>query len=728
MMKIVSHPVLRAHLATLLHRLVTELKDAQRGTQAKRITVPGYSEQAAARLYFQVITALSEKCVGEDDKAIAECICPLSVLRMPTEYPNFSGTPHDVLLKSDHRADFTNVPEIAPGSPESTLFLACELYYVSVKAWMVRSFSNIMNLSAARKTYLRLLAAGKTSQAELRLMRERLAEDLRILSWDLSSIYRVGLQPHLASFASAVFKMVRYYVEHGYSQFIPVMFVESATDVVHYVRKTYPRYVELFESRPEISLFFMVHFRSKIIRYQPTREYIMMTVGGLVGINEVHRRQALYIIENHLDIMRHFITQVFDQFSNTMAWTLVVNMLSNFNCGNGFVVLGTEADDFAAFFGDPIPASPEDIEAYARLNKTQIDFFEDASAWQHEGPDSSPLSFLKNAITHGNWCVTELSSFLSGTNENETVTTEVRSKRQRGASVFDYTVKVLHILEGILHTGFNFFFNTTDDNAGTVPSHNATPISAASKTMLVAELVGQCLGRFCGENTALKRVCELDMPGLDKLQCTSMAAPIIGLLFNMMGPRPEEIVGMVKHLGTTEAIAKYRAYVDNADSNALPKALLTYVDSLVKENIFFRFLACPRVDWDHNRVRYILTHFDWADVCRKSRHASNVRLLRFLPLAAIAYEALADERDRIQEIIRLHPRASCGGDCTTLVDGDEDDEEGSVCAICYATPLEVVFEPCGHSSCRSCIERHQISDRRCFFCKAWVKSVKSLKE
>ncbi|EDQ85240.1 uncharacterized protein MONBRDRAFT_29379 [Monosiga brevicollis MX1] len=61
-----------------------------------------------------------------------------------------------------------------------------------------------------------------------------------------------------------------------------------------------------------------------------------------------------------------------------------------------------------------------------------------------------------------------------------------------------------------------------------------------------------------------------------------------------------------------------------------------------------------------------------------------------------------------------------------LLSSDDDDED--LCPICYATPQEVTFEPCGHRSCEMCIQRHLLNSTKCFFCNEPVKSARAMLE
>lgn len=58
---------------------------------------------------------------------------------------------------------------------------------------------------------------------------------------------------------------------------------------------------------------------------------------------------------------------------------------------------------------------------------------------------------------------------------------------------------------------------------------------------------------------------------------------------------------------------------------------------------------------------------------------------------------------------------------TKLLNDDE-----NTCTICYAFPIAAVFKPCNHQTCRTCIDRHLLNTRECFFCKATIDRVEDL--
>lgn len=53
-------------------------------------------------------------------------------------------------------------------------------------------------------------------------------------------------------------------------------------------------------------------------------------------------------------------------------------------------------------------------------------------------------------------------------------------------------------------------------------------------------------------------------------------------------------------------------------------------------------------------------------------------------------------------------------------------DDDNKCAICYNYDNSAKFEPCGHESCKSCINHHLLNTRLCFFCKSQIMRVLEL--
>jgi Kip1 ubiquitination-promoting complex protein 1 len=75
-------------------------------------------------------------------------------------------------------------------------------------------------------------------------------------------------------------------------------------------------------------------------------------------------------------------------------------------------------------------------------------------------------------------------------------------------------------------------------------------------------------------------------------------------------------------------------------------------------------------------------------------------------------EVSAEEIDQVKKlvhILRTEKRPQ-----SALVNEDD------LCTICYAEEISVRFQPCGHTSCRSCIQHQLMNKNECFYCKGAV--------
>ncbi|KAK2091146.1 hypothetical protein P7K49_030430 [Saguinus oedipus] len=78
----------------------------------------------------------------------------------------------------------------------------------------------------------------------------------------------------------------------------------------------------------------------------------------------------------------------------------------------------------------------------------------------------------------------------------------------------------------------------------------------------------------------------------------------------------------------------------------------------------------------------------------------------------------ADELAQVEQMLAHLTSASAQAAAASLPTSEED-----LCPICYAHPISAVFQPCGHKSCKACINQHLMNNKDCFFCKATIVSV-----
>lgn len=84
-------------------------------------------------------------------------------------------------------------------------------------------------------------------------------------------------------------------------------------------------------------------------------------------------------------------------------------------------------------------------------------------------------------------------------------------------------------------------------------------------------------------------------------------------------------------------------------------------------------------------------------------------------------DVTAEEISRVREMIKYLDACRALLPDTKLISDDD-----GTCTICYAFPIAATFKPCNHRSCRTCIDRHLLNTRECFFCKAIISKVEDL--
>jgi len=84
-------------------------------------------------------------------------------------------------------------------------------------------------------------------------------------------------------------------------------------------------------------------------------------------------------------------------------------------------------------------------------------------------------------------------------------------------------------------------------------------------------------------------------------------------------------------------------------------------------------------------------------------------------------DVTTEEISRITEMIKYLDTCRTLLPDTKLISDDDD-----TCTICYAFPIAATFKPCNHQTCRTCIDRHLLNTRECFFCKATIDKVEDL--
>jgi len=144
-----------------------------------------------------------------------------------------------------------------------------------------------------------------------------------------------------------------------------------------------------------------------------------------------------------------------------------------------------------------------------------------------------------------------------------------------------------------------------------------------------------------------------------------------------------------------------------------------------------RMLTSPRIGWDVVHVEYAADQLKLADLIAGKKVSAPKRKLDWLnardawlgPLKALHERNLQASKSptsaKKKKLAANPDLAAIGATLSTTSLDDFDDD--TLCSICCVDPVNVAFHPCGHTSCRTCIDRQLAGQqKRCFFCNAEV--------
>lgn len=91
-------------------------------------------------------------------------------------------------------------------------------------------------------------------------------------------------------------------------------------------------------------------------------------------------------------------------------------------------------------------------------------------------------------------------------------------------------------------------------------------------------------------------------------------------------------------------------------------------------------------------------------------------------LTVINKDVTTEEVQRVEDLVTYLE----GQNSETGLQKQESVDVDELCPICCAVKISVRFIPCRHASCRSCISRHLMNNKECFFCKKIVSELEEI--
>nr|KAF6311113.1 ring finger protein 123 [Myotis myotis] len=278
-----------------------------------------------------------------------------------------------------------------------------------------------------------------------------------------------------------------------------------------------------------------------------------------------------------------------------------------------------------------------------------------------QDPDVAP-SFLNSVLNQLNWAFSEFIGMIQEIQQAvERLERNFVDTRQLKvcATCFDLSVSLLRVLEMTITLVPEVFLDSTQ------------PTSEMLLQRL-AQLLNQVLNRVTAERNLFDRVVTLWLPGLESVDHYPILVAVTGILVRLLVHGPAS--------GTEKATSV--------------------------------LLADPC--FQLRSIRYLLGHPEPPGPGAAPPAPDRKRFSLQSYTDYISSEELA----QVEQMLAHLTSASAQAAAASLPTSEED-----LCPICYAHPISAVFQPCGHKSCKACINQHLMNNKDCFFCKATIESV-----
>ncbi|XP_070216500.1 E3 ubiquitin-protein ligase RNF123 isoform X2 [Bos mutus] len=278
-----------------------------------------------------------------------------------------------------------------------------------------------------------------------------------------------------------------------------------------------------------------------------------------------------------------------------------------------------------------------------------------------EGPDVAP-SFLNSVLNQLNWAFSEFIGMIQEIQQAaERLERNFVDSRQLKvcATCFDLSVSLLRVLEMTITLVPEIFLDW------------ARPTSEMLLRRL-AQLLNQVLNRVTAERNLFDRVVTLRLPGLESVDHYPILVAVTGILVRLLVHGPASGTERATSVLLADPCFQLRS-ISYLLGQPEPPAPGT---------------ALPAPDRKHFSLQ---SYTDYINV---------------------------EELAQVEQMLAHLTSASAQAAAASLPTSEED-----LCPICYAHPISAVFQPCGHKSCKACIDQHLMNNKDCFFCKATIVSV-----
>ncbi|KAL0100684.1 hypothetical protein PUN28_019225 [Cardiocondyla obscurior] len=276
--------------------------------------------------------------------------------------------------------------------------------------------------------------------------------------------------------------------------------------------------------------------------------------------------------------------------------------------------------------------------------------------------------FLNSLLNQLNWAFSE---FIGMVQEIHNVSSRpervfIESRQLKiCATCFDLAISLLRVLEMISTVARDVFNDLTQSSSEILLAR-------------LCQLLCQVLNRMSSQTNCFQHVMLLEIPDLESIDHFPILAAVIGILLALLEKEMKDFTA-----NSTVEVAR------------ITRSLLTEPSFQISS-----------------------LHFVLGETKLKDTKTKNVKLFSLLNYKE---DVTTDEISRVKQMITYLDTCHTLLPDTKLISDDE-----NACTICYAFPITAIFKPCNHQTCRTCIDRHLLNTRECFFCKTTIDKVEDL--
>ncbi|XP_057343518.1 E3 ubiquitin-protein ligase RNF123 isoform X3 [Manis pentadactyla] len=283
-----------------------------------------------------------------------------------------------------------------------------------------------------------------------------------------------------------------------------------------------------------------------------------------------------------------------------------------------------------------------------------------------QDPDVAP-SFLNSVLNQLNWAFSEFVGMIQEIQQAaERLERNFVDSRQLKvcATCFDLSVSLLRVLEMTITLVPEIFLDWAQPTSEMLLRRLAQG--------LPSQLLNQVLNRVTAERNLFDRVVTLRLPGLESVDHYPILVAVTGILVRLLVHGPPSGTERATSVLLADPCFQLRSicYLLGQPEPPAPGSVLPAPD--------------PK---------------------------------RFSLQSYTEYISVEELR-QVEQMLAHLTSASAQAAAASLPTSEED-----LCPICYAHPISAVFQPCGHKSCKACINQHLMNNKDCFFCKATIESV-----